>query len=68
MTASRDLLIEAINRLPEQQKQALHLRYVEECTDTEIAAILGLTELEAACIVCSGWCAVRQALGRDTSC
>jgi len=62
---AREQTIAAIKKLPEGQQLALHLRYVEECSEAEAAAVMGITELEVACLQCAGWCAVRQALGQE---
>jgi DNA-directed RNA polymerase specialized sigma subunit len=62
---ARVQIIAAIKRLPERQQMALHLRYVEEMSEADVAAVMQITEIEVACLQCAAWCAVRQALGRE---
>jgi DNA-directed RNA polymerase specialized sigma24 family protein len=49
MTAAstRELLIAAIGELPLDDQQVLQLRYVEACTTAELAAVLGVSLIEA---------------------
>jgi RNA polymerase sigma-70 factor (sigma-E family) len=42
--AERDAMRSRIARLPRKQRAAILLRYYEDCTDAEIAEVLGCTE------------------------
>jgi RNA polymerase sigma-70 factor (sigma-E family) len=42
-TADRDVIWQALNHLPRQQRAALVLRYYEDLPDAEIAEVLGCT-------------------------
>lgn len=47
-------VLDVINRLPESQKVAMHLRYSEEKTFTEIAEVLATSEMNARKLVSRG--------------
>ncbi len=52
--AVRDQIHDIISTLPESQKAAMHLRYIEEKTFSEIAAVLGTSDMNVRKLVSRG--------------
>lgn len=63
----RALLSAAISRLPEKQREILLLRFVANKTQTEIAGIVGVSQMQVSRLVARGLAALRADLGDASS-
>jgi RNA polymerase sigma-B factor len=59
----RALLREAITKLPESEREILLLRFVANKTQTEIAAIVGVSQMQVSRLVARGLKRMRESLG-----
>jgi RNA polymerase sigma-B factor len=59
----RALLREAISKLPESEREILLLRFVASKTQTEIAAIVGVSQMQVSRLVARGLKRLRETLG-----
>jgi RNA polymerase sigma factor (sigma-70 family) len=53
---------EALGALPERQRAALVLRYYEDLTEPDVAAVLGCSAAAAKSLIARGTAALRTAL------
>jgi RNA polymerase sigma-B factor len=61
----RALLREVIAKLPENEREILLLRFVANKTQTEIAAIVGVSQMQVSRLVARGLKRLRESLGAD---
>jgi RNA polymerase sigma-B factor len=61
----RALLREVIQKLPEAEREILLLRFVANKTQTEIAAIVGVSQMQVSRLVARGLKRLRASLGAD---
>ncbi|HZC69135.1 MAG TPA: SigB/SigF/SigG family RNA polymerase sigma factor [Jatrophihabitans sp.] len=59
----RELLREAIQTLPESEREILLLRFIANKTQTEIAAIVGVSQMQVSRLVARGLKRLRESLG-----
>jgi RNA polymerase sigma-B factor len=59
----RSLLREAITKLPEAEREILLLRFIANKTQTEIAAIVGVSQMQVSRLVARGLKRLRETLG-----
>ena len=61
----RAMLREVITKLPEAEREILLLRFVANKTQTEIAAIVGVSQMQVSRLVARGLKRLRVSLGAD---
>ena len=61
----RAMLREVISKLPENEREILLLRFVANKTQTEIAAIVGVSQMQVSRLVARGLKKLRASLGAD---
>jgi RNA polymerase sigma-B factor len=59
----RALLREVIAKLPEAEREILLLRFIANKTQTEIAAIVGVSQMQVSRLVARGLKRMRESLG-----
>ena len=59
----RALLREAISKLPESEREILLLRFIANKTQTEIASVVGVSQMQVSRLVARGLKRLREQLG-----
>lgn len=62
----RLLVEEALAELPERQKKILHLRFNEDMTQSEIAGVIGISQMHVSRLLASALESLRRAIGEES--
>jgi RNA polymerase sigma-B factor len=62
----RLLVEEALGELPERQKRILHLRFNEDMTQSEIADVVGISQMHVSRLLASALETLRSAIGEES--
>lgn len=64
-TEERSVLLPALARLPEREREILRLRFVDDLTQSEIAERIGISQMQVSRLLARSLAALRQAYDRE---